>query len=81
MVQAWEPALFRPCQSVGPFWGFRGFWFVKNWSLSLKQSSHHLSQHLLALSLLLLLLVLLFLLLQQQLLHSLEQRICCRCRC
>ena len=79
MVQAWETALFRPCLSVGPFWGF---WrFVKNWSLALKQSSHHLSQHLLALSLLLLLLALLFLLLQQQLLHSLEQRICCRCRC
>ena len=76
LVQAWE---FRPCRSVGPFWGF---WrVVQNRSLALTLSSHHLSQHLLALSLLLLLLALLFLLLQQQLLHSLKQRICCRCRC
>ena len=64
MVRAWEPALFRPWRSVGPFGGFRGFRrFVKDRCLSLKKSSHHLSQHLLTLSLLLLLLALLFLLL------------------
>mgnify|MGYP006906452330 CR=1 FL=1 len=58
------PALFWPWRSVGPFWGSRGFrWFVKDRSLPLEESSHHLGQHLLTLSLLLLLLALLFLLL------------------
>ena len=80
LVHVRDPALFWPCRSVCTIWGlWRIFW---NRSLTLKQGSHHLSQHLLAplvllllQTLLLLLMPLLLLLLQQKLLHSLEQRI------